>query len=64
VPRITPYPSSLIEPPPGKPSNLSKRIEFWSSSQGHFMIRALTTHILVMNVSNLRVHAGQSAGNE
>lgn len=98
-----------IEPPPSKPSNISKRIEFkigdvaagfaaadeiveanfrtapvhqgyiepqaclarfdpdgqaelWASSQGHFVIRALTSRLLGINMSSLRVHAAEIGG--
>ncbi len=98
-----------IEPPPNKPSNISKRIEFkigdleagfaaadeivetnfktapvhqgyiepqaclarfdpdgqaelWASSQGHFVIRALTARLLGMDIGNLRVHPAEIGG--
>src|SRR5215468_3431938 len=98
-----------IEPPPNKPSNISKRIEFqigdlaagfaeadvvvekefktaavhqayiephacaarfdadgqaeiWGSSQGHFVIRALTAKLLDMPVGNIRVTPAEIGG--
>jgi len=98
-----------IEPAPGKPSNISKRLEFktgdleagfaaadviverefktaavhqayiephacvarfeadgqgeiWSSSQGHFQMRALTAQLLGLKIGDLRVHAAEIGG--
>ncbi|MBI3938460.1 MAG: xanthine dehydrogenase family protein molybdopterin-binding subunit [Betaproteobacteria bacterium] len=36
--------------------------EVWASSQGHFVIRALTARMLGMNVGNLRVHPAEIGG--
>ena len=36
--------------------------ELWASSQGHFVIRALSAKILGMNIGNLRVHAAEIGG--
>ena len=36
--------------------------EIWASSQGHFVIRALTAQLLRLNVSNLRVHPAEIGG--
>jgi CO/xanthine dehydrogenase Mo-binding subunit len=98
-----------IDPPPSKPSNISKRIEFkigdleagfaaadeivemefktaavhqayiephgcvarfdadgqgelWSSSQGHFVVRALTAQLLGMRLGDLRVYPAEIGG--
>jgi CO/xanthine dehydrogenase Mo-binding subunit len=98
-----------IDPPPTKPSNISKRIEFkigdldagfaaadeivemefktaavhqayiephgcvarfdadgqgelWSSSQGHFVVRALTAQLLGMRLGDLRVYPAEIGG--
>ena len=98
-----------IDPPPTKPSNISKRIEFkigdldagfaaadeivemefktaaihqayiephatvarfdadgqgelWSSSQGHFVVRALTAQLLGMKLGDLRVYPAEIGG--
>jgi CO/xanthine dehydrogenase Mo-binding subunit len=98
-----------IEPPPSKPSNISKRLEFqvgdinagfaqadeivemefktapvhqayiephatiarfeadgqgeiWTSSQGHFQMRALTAKIIGMNIGDLRVYPAEIGG--
>lgn len=98
-----------IDPPPSRPSNISKRIEFkigdleagfaeaevivehefktvpvhqayiephacvarfdadgqcdiWASSQGHFMIRAMTARLTGMNVSDIRVTPAEIGG--
>src|SRR5262245_48137063 len=98
-----------IEPPPSKPSNISKRVEYklgdldagfaaadeivemsfktapvhqayiepqgcvarcdadgqgelWSSSQGHFVVRAYTTQLLGMKLADLRVYAAEIGG--
>jgi CO/xanthine dehydrogenase Mo-binding subunit len=98
-----------IDPPPSKPSNISKRIEFkigdigagfaaadeivemefktaavhqayiephgcvarfdadgqgelWSSSQGHFVVRALTAQLLGMKLGDLRVYPAEIGG--
>ena len=36
--------------------------ELWASSQGHFVIRSLTSRILGMPMGNLRVHAAEIGG--
>jgi CO/xanthine dehydrogenase Mo-binding subunit len=36
--------------------------ELWASSQGHFVIRALTARLLGMEVGNLRVHPAEIGG--
>ena len=36
--------------------------EIWSSSQGHFQMRALTAQILGVPIGNLRVHAAEIGG--
>jgi CO/xanthine dehydrogenase Mo-binding subunit len=98
-----------IEPPPTKPSNIAKRVEYklgdieagfreadeivemsfktaavhqayiepqgcvarvdadgqaelWSSSQGHFVVRAYTTQLLGMKLSDLRVYPAEIGG--
>ena len=98
-----------VEPPPTKPSNISKRLEFssatsrpasprptrssrcrsrprrctrpissrmpasravdadgqgelWASSQGHFVVRALTAQLLNMKVGDLRVYPAEIGG--
>ena len=36
--------------------------ELWASSQGHFVIRALTARLLGMDIANLRVHPAEIGG--
>ena len=36
--------------------------ELWASSQGHFVIRALTARLLGMDIGNLRVHPAEIGG--
>jgi CO/xanthine dehydrogenase Mo-binding subunit len=36
--------------------------ELWSSSQGHFVVRAYTAQLLGMNLGDLRVYPGEIGG--